>query len=50
MSVPDFERPRGIKTFPSLVKYLRDDLDLMVKLPRAIRFKIRGMVNLLTHV
>ena len=27
MPNPDFERFRGIKTFPSLVKYLRDDLD-----------------------
>ena len=27
MSNPDLERLRGIKTFPSLVKYLRDDLD-----------------------
>jgi hypothetical protein len=27
MPNPDLERLRGIKTFPSLVKYLRDDLD-----------------------
>lgn len=27
MSMPDVERLRSIKTFPSLVKYLRDDLD-----------------------
>jgi predicted helicase len=27
MSNPDLERLRGIKTFPSLVKYLREDLD-----------------------
>ena len=27
MPNPDLERLRGIKTFPSLVKYLRDDVD-----------------------
>ena len=27
MPNPDLERLRGIKTFSSLVKYLRDDLD-----------------------
>ncbi len=27
MSTTDIERLRSIKTFPSLVKYLRDDLD-----------------------
>ena len=27
MPMPDKERLRAIKTFPSLVKYLRDDLD-----------------------
>lgn len=27
MSMPDIERLRSIKTFPSLVKYLRDELD-----------------------
>jgi hypothetical protein len=27
MSIPDVERLRSIKTFPSLVKYLRDELD-----------------------
>jgi hypothetical protein len=27
MSTPDFERLRSIKTFPSLVKYLRDELE-----------------------
>jgi len=27
MGMPDKERLRSIKTFPSLVKYLRDELD-----------------------
>jgi hypothetical protein len=27
MSTPDIERLRSIKSFPSLVKYLRDDLE-----------------------